>query len=126
MVFRYIVLAVHNPTAHSKSCVLLAWYVSCGYTVAFQISVHIRVFILRKNTGLYGLIWVYTLTKYMAMSPYTLCSKSIRHFWKESLPRNQFFQDKSTLHRHPIGAQSSGPAVARSPYMPYAPTSHVH
>ncbi len=46
-------------------------------TVAFQISVHIRVFILRKNTGLYGLIWVYTLMKYMAVSPYTRCSKSI-------------------------------------------------
>ncbi len=92
---------------------IVFWVISTAITVAFQISVHIRVFILRKNTGPYGRIWAYTLMKYMAVSPYTLHFEVYTLFLESINTQKPVFPGKInatvTSYRCPIAGSRSSP-----------------
>ena len=74
---------------------------SCGpltaaytYTLASWIIVYIRVFILRKFSDLYGLIWVYTLIWNSPFHPIRILFKSIRFLYSGKVNKDVKFPPK--------------------------------
>ena len=89
-------------------------------TLTSWIIVYIRVFILRKFSALYGLIWVYTLIRNSPFHPIWILFESIRFLygpiekWTKKFPPKMSFA-KSTRGKPYLMKMRATPAVRRSP-----------
>ena len=88
---------------------------SLGPTLASWIIVYIRVFILRKFSDLYGLIWVYTLIWNSPFHPIRILFKSIRLLYGGKVNKDVKFPPKISFTKsnegksHPMIMWPTGP-----------------